>query len=75
MEQGRDLAQCLGGNNVALMRDHGFGSAGRTLIKVVRISVYLPHNARTLMRAKQRAGPFRLVPNALSVSGLARVER
>ena len=53
MEQGRDLAKCLGGNNVALMRGHGFASAGRTLIEVVRMSVYLPRNARTLMRAKQ----------------------
>jgi HCOMODA/2-hydroxy-3-carboxy-muconic semialdehyde decarboxylase len=29
MEQGRDLAKCLGANNVALMRGHGFASAGR----------------------------------------------
>ena len=28
MEQGRDLAKCLGNNNVALMRGHGFASAG-----------------------------------------------
>ena len=28
MEQGRDLAKSLGGNNVALMRGHGFASAG-----------------------------------------------
>jgi ribulose-5-phosphate 4-epimerase/fuculose-1-phosphate aldolase len=56
MEQGRDLAKCLGANNVALMRGHGFASAGRTLIEVVRMSVYLPRNARTLMRAKQLGG-------------------
>ena len=30
MEQGRDLAKCLGGNNVTLMRGHGFASAGRS---------------------------------------------
>ena len=59
MEQGRDLAKCLGGNNVALMRGHGFASAGRTLIEVVRMSVYLPRNARTLMRAKQLGGTIR----------------
>jgi ribulose-5-phosphate 4-epimerase/fuculose-1-phosphate aldolase len=53
MEQGRDLAKCLGSNNVALMRGHGFASAGRSLIEVVRMSVYLPRNARALMRAKQ----------------------
>src|SRR6266404_5139880 len=44
IEQGRDLAKCLGGNNVALMRGHGFASAGRSLIEVVRMSVYLPRN-------------------------------
>src|SRR5437773_887299 len=56
MEQGRDLAKCLAGNNVALMRGHGFASAGRSLIEVVRISVYLPRNARALLRAKQLGG-------------------
>ena len=52
MDQGRDLAKCLGGNGVALMRGHGFASAARSLIEVVRMSVYLPRNARALMRAK-----------------------
>jgi ribulose-5-phosphate 4-epimerase/fuculose-1-phosphate aldolase len=59
MEQGRDLAQCLGGNNVALMRGHGFAAAGRSLIEVVRMSVYLPRNARALMRAKQLGGTIK----------------
>jgi ribulose-5-phosphate 4-epimerase/fuculose-1-phosphate aldolase len=59
VEQGRDLAKCLGRNNVALMRGHGFASAGRTLIEVVRMSLYLPRNARTLMRAKQLGGTIR----------------
>ena len=53
MEQGRDLARCLASNNVALMRGHGFASAGRSLIEVVRMSVYLPRNARALWRGKQ----------------------
>src|SRR3974390_2506254 len=56
MEEGRDLARCLGANNVALMRGHGFASAGRSLIEVVRMSVYLPRNARALLRAKQLGG-------------------
>ena len=56
MEQGRDLARCLAGNNVALMRGHGFASAGRSLIEVVRMSVYLPRNARALLRGKQLGG-------------------
>ncbi len=59
IEQGRDLAKCLGGNSVALMRGHGFASAARSLIEVVRLSVYLPRNARALMRAKQLGGEIR----------------
>src|SRR5262245_60615377 len=56
IEQGRDLAKSLGSNNVALMRGHGFASAGRSLIEVVRISVYLPRNARAQLRALQLGG-------------------
>src|SRR5882724_1514517 len=48
-EQGRDLAKCLGKNNVALMRGHGFAAAARSLIEVVRMSVYVPRNARALL--------------------------
>src|SRR5215471_11708484 len=59
MDHGRDLARCLGGNKVSLMRGHGFASAGRSLIEVVRMSVYLPRNARALLRAKQLGGPIR----------------
>jgi ribulose-5-phosphate 4-epimerase/fuculose-1-phosphate aldolase len=59
MEQGRDLARCLGANNVALMRGHGFASAGRSLIEVVRMSVYLPRNARALLRASQLGGDIK----------------
>jgi ribulose-5-phosphate 4-epimerase/fuculose-1-phosphate aldolase len=59
MEQGRDLAKCLAGNNVALMRGHGFASAGRSLIEVVRISVYLPRNARVQLHAQQLGGAIK----------------
>jgi ribulose-5-phosphate 4-epimerase/fuculose-1-phosphate aldolase len=59
MDHGRDLARCLGNNNVALMRGHGFASAGRSLIEVVRMSVYLPRNARALMRAQQLGGTIK----------------
>lgn len=51
--QGRDLALRLGGNNVALMRGHGFVAAARSLIEVVRMSVYVPRNARVQMAAMQ----------------------
>jgi HCOMODA/2-hydroxy-3-carboxy-muconic semialdehyde decarboxylase len=53
MPQGRDLAACLAGNNVALMRGHGFVAAARSLIEVVRMSVYVPRNARVQMAAMQ----------------------
>jgi HCOMODA/2-hydroxy-3-carboxy-muconic semialdehyde decarboxylase len=59
MEQGRDLAKCVGRNNVALMRGHGFAAAAPSLIEVVRASVYLPRNARALMRATQLGGPVK----------------
>ena len=59
IEQAKDLAKCLGGCNVALMRGHGFASAARSLIEVVRMSVFLPRNARALLRAKQLAGEIK----------------
>jgi HCOMODA/2-hydroxy-3-carboxy-muconic semialdehyde decarboxylase len=51
MPQGRDLATRLGSNHVALMRGHGFVAAARSLIEVVRMSVYVPRNARVQMAA------------------------
>ncbi len=56
MAQGKDLADRLGTNRMALMRAHGFVSTGRTLNDLVRISVYIPRNARTLMAAMQLGG-------------------
>jgi HCOMODA/2-hydroxy-3-carboxy-muconic semialdehyde decarboxylase len=53
MAQGRDLAGRLGANSVALMRGHGFAAAARSLIDVVRLSVYLPRNARVQFKAMQ----------------------
>lgn len=55
IEQGRDLAKRLGNRNVALMRGHGFAAAARSLIDVVRMSVYLPRNARVQFKAMQIA--------------------
>jgi ribulose-5-phosphate 4-epimerase/fuculose-1-phosphate aldolase len=57
--QGQDLAKCMGPANVALMRGHGFAAAARSLIEVVRMSVFLPRNARALMRAKQLGGEIK----------------
>jgi HCOMODA/2-hydroxy-3-carboxy-muconic semialdehyde decarboxylase len=56
MAQGRDLAKSLGKGNVALMRGHGFASAARSIIEVVRLSVYLPRNARVQMNAMRMGG-------------------
>ena len=54
MEQGRDLARSMGNRDrVSLMRGHGFAAAGPSLAEVVRISVYMPKNARTLTTALQ----------------------
>ena len=41
MEQGRDLADCLGGNRVALMRGHGCAVAGGSHQQSTMTSVYL----------------------------------
>jgi HCOMODA/2-hydroxy-3-carboxy-muconic semialdehyde decarboxylase len=59
IDQARDLAKTLAGNNVALMRGHGFASAAKSLIEVVRMSVYLPRNARALLKAKQLGGEIK----------------
>jgi len=58
--QGRDLAKTLAKNNVVLMRGHGFAAAATSLVDVVRMSVYLPRNARVQFRAMQlgRARPL-----------------
>ncbi len=41
------------------MRGHGFAAAGRNLGEVLKISVYLPRNARVLMEAMQLGGDVR----------------
>ena len=50
-EQGADLANRLGSNSVVLMRGHGIAAAAGSIIDVVRMSIYLPRNARALMNA------------------------
>jgi len=59
MAQGRDMARALGKNSVVLMRGHGFSGAAEGLLKLVRMSVYLPRNARALMRAKMLGGKIK----------------
>lgn len=54
--QGRDLAVTLAKNRIALMRGHGFAAAGRTIGEVLKVSIYLPQNARVLMDAMRLGG-------------------
>jgi ribulose-5-phosphate 4-epimerase/fuculose-1-phosphate aldolase len=46
MEQGADLARCLGPNNAVLMRGHGATVTGGSLKEAVLVSVYLMVNAK-----------------------------
>jgi ribulose-5-phosphate 4-epimerase/fuculose-1-phosphate aldolase len=50
-DRGRDMAKALGSANVVLMRGHGFTAVGPTLFETVRLSIYLPKNARVYMAA------------------------
>lgn len=56
LDQGRDLAQKLAKNRIALMRGHGFAAAGRTIGEVLKVSIYLPQNARVMMEAMRLGG-------------------
>ena len=56
MAQGRDLTRTLSTHHVALMRGHGFVAAARSLIEVVRMSVYVPRNARVQLNAARLGG-------------------
>ena len=57
MEQGRDLARCLGDGRVALMRGHGCVVAGRTIKEAVMIAVYLETNAKLQLQCLQLGEP------------------
>ncbi len=56
MAQGRDMAEGLADHCVVLMRGHGFTATGRSLVEVVKISVYLPRNAAIQMQARMLGG-------------------
>ncbi len=57
MEQGRDLASCLGERPVALMKRHGCVVACRNLKEAVMTSVYLQVNAKIQLQAMQLGTP------------------
>ena len=46
MDQGRDLARCLGDSRVALMRGHGSVAAAGSLKEAVMTAIYLQVNAK-----------------------------
>ncbi|AOH85243.1 hypothetical protein AWL63_16045 [Sphingomonas panacis] len=48
---GADIAAKLGKERVVLMRGHGFAAAGRNLIEVLRMAIYLRLDARVLTEA------------------------
>src|SRR5262245_56707279 len=62
MDQGRDLARCLGDRRVALMKRHGCVVAGRTLREAVATAIYLQVNARLLLQSLQLGKPDYLAP-------------
>jgi len=53
MEQGRDLANGLAGNNVVLMRGHGCAVTGRSVQGAVMTSIYLQVNAQLVQDTMQ----------------------
>jgi ribulose-5-phosphate 4-epimerase/fuculose-1-phosphate aldolase len=57
-DHGRDLAARMGQASVTLMRGHGFSAVGASIVDAVRLSVYLPVNARVLTTA-MRFGSFK----------------
>ena len=46
----------MGKNYAALMRGHGFTAAGRNLGEVLKISIYLPQNAKVQKEAMMLGG-------------------
>jgi len=56
MDQGRDLARCLGDRRVSLMRGHGCVIAGNNVKEVVMASVYLQVNAGLLLDSLRLGG-------------------
>jgi HCOMODA/2-hydroxy-3-carboxy-muconic semialdehyde decarboxylase len=69
VDHGRDLAKRIGQGSLALMRGHGFAAVGGTIMDVVRLSVYLPVNARVLTAA-MRFGSFKaLAPGEIEGQG------
>lgn len=68
LAQGTDLAKNLGENSLILLRGHGFAAARNSLMGVVRMSIFLPRNARVLMNALRLGGEINgLSPDEIDV--------
>ena len=67
MDQGRDLARCLGDRRAALMRGHGGVVAGGTIKEAVMIAVYLETNARLQLQCLQLGQPKYLTPGEVEL--------
>jgi HCOMODA/2-hydroxy-3-carboxy-muconic semialdehyde decarboxylase len=67
-KKGDDLAASLGEHSVVLLRGHGFAAARSNLMSAVRVSVFLPRNARVLMNALRLGGEVNgLTPGEIDV--------
>ena len=65
MEQGRDLANTMGDNRVALMRGHGGVVSGGDVRESVMTAVYLQVNAKLLLQCLQLGAPNYLTPTEI----------
>ncbi len=68
MEQGRDLASCVGDGRVALMRGHGGVVAAANVREAVMTAVYLQVNARLQLMSMPLGEPKFLTPGEVEMS-------
>lgn len=66
MEQGRDLAACLGENRVVLMRGHGCCVAGTSIQDATMTAIYVQVNARIQMDAMRLGEVIYLSPGEVA---------
>ena len=70
-ERARDLAHRLGQHRVVLVRSVGFVATGRTLNDAVRMSVYIPKNARTLAQSMAVGRDLKFISQGETAARLA----
>ncbi|MFL6630913.1 MAG: class II aldolase/adducin family protein [Massilia sp.] len=67
--QARDMANRLANDVVILMKAHGFVAAARSLLDVVRISIYMSLNAQVLTEALRFDDVKQLTPGEIQAAG------